>query len=221
MAHTKATERAGLTLFEVMVSMAIVSILALALMAANVPLTRASSEVGVAYDLDRAGGRFLTDLRTELSQSGYNGTDIQVEFSTGIDNPPAGSITTAPFSTLGPFRRRVDWGTVVDDTGTPWSRKITYRLNTAPAALGNYADGVVRYRVERIQDGEFTTDVLQHVKVLSVTLFPQTGNATAHVKVELTLRRENPGWRGNGSSEGQFIERIYRDDIELLNKMKT
>jgi type II secretory pathway pseudopilin PulG len=195
--------RAGVTLFEVMVSAVIVSLLALVLMAANVPVSRASSEVGVAFDLDRTAGRFLAEVRREVRQSGYSGADLQLTCSNGIDGGP---------STLGPFRRRLSFGEVADDSReSNWSRQITYAL--APSRLGAYADKVPRYRVTRSQAGA-TSDVLEHVEALSVQQVP--GSDT--VSLALTLRRENPGWSGTGP--GRFLARTYHEEIEFLNKQE-
>lgn len=205
--------RSGLTLLEVIISAAIVSLLALVLMAANVPVSRAASEAGVAFDLDRAAGRFLTEVRREARQSGYNGVDFQMS----VPGP----------STLGPFRRRTAFGTTIDDmtpTNSCWTQEITYHL--VASTLGDYADGVPRYVLKR--DDGVSVDVVDDVQTLAFELVlaadadpdplvPFDSKEKVALKVNLTLRRENPGWRGTG--DGQFITRTYSEDIELLNKL--
>ncbi|MCO5165243.1 MAG: type II secretion system GspH family protein [Planctomycetes bacterium] len=221
MSRAHRDPRAGLTLLEVLVSLVIVSGLALVLLAANVPLSRASSEAGVAFDLDRSAARFLSDLRRELRRSGYNQADLQAQVAAGVDG---GDPLTGPFSTVGPFRMRTGFGNTVNDANlaaSSWSAPITYRL-AASSNPGNYADGTPRYDVQRVQGG-FTTVVLRHVQALSFVLFPQpegepagTEPSAAHIEVSLTMRRENPAW--TGTATGRFITRTYSEDIELLNK---
>jgi hypothetical protein len=198
--------RAGLTLLEVLVSATIVSMLALVLMAANLPISKASSEVGVVFDLDRSAGRFLTELRRELRQSGYN-NDTPLFWSSLSNDDDVNGIA---FTSV-PFRRRIAFGTSISED---WSLETTYAR--ADSRLGDYADGVDRFVIRRTEGTAPPVEVLDHVRTITFTPQRQDGGAMAHVAVALTLRRENPGWSGTG--DGRFLERTYSEDIELLNK---
>lgn len=185
------TRRSGLSLIEVVVSSAILSMIALAIMSANAPLTRTANEVSIAFDMDRAAGRFFTQLRREVRQSGFNVTTntISVDGTTG-------ALT---------FRMRRSFG---DDLATDWDPAITYSLGTSP--FGGYPDGSSRFRLTRTQGG-VSAVTLEDVQTLTFTL---VGGASS-VAVNLVLARTNPNWRGSGSP---LIVRRYGEAIEYLNK---
>lgn len=217
---TRTSARAGMSMIEVVISAAIVSMLALVILSANVPLTRASSEVGVAFDMDRAAGKFLSELRREVRQSGYNVAQRQVFRAT--------SGTSALW-----FRTRRSFGDVVDDTATSnWNRQTRYTLVASP--LGSYGDGTARFRVTRTQPdpGGLVVDVLDNVRSLTFDLIPgpevptgatlddaaNDGVQRTSLQVDLVLARENPSWRGTGPD--RFIVRTYGEVIEFLNKQQ-
>lgn len=190
MSGARSARRAGLTLVEVVVSSAILSLIALAIMAANAPLSRAASEVGVAFDMDRSAAKFLTQLRRELRQSGFN-----VSTNTISVDGTTGALT---------FRMRRSFG---DDLATDWDPPITYRLEASPH--GAYPDGSPRFRLVRVQG--VTSVALEDVQSCTFTLVTGANS----VAVNLVLARTNPNWRGSGSP---LIVRRYGEAVEYLNK---
>lgn len=185
--------QSGLSLIEVMVSSAVLSMIALAIMSANAPLSRTASEAGVAFDMDRAAGKFLTQLRRELRQSGFNGTT-----STLSVDATTGALT---------FRMRGSFGS---NLATNWDPPITYTLQSSAHDGGTYPDGTTRFRVVRTQNGA-SWDAIDDVQSLTFTL---VGGADS-VAVNLVLARTNPNWRGSGSP---LIVRRYGEAVEYLNK---
>lgn len=200
----RLASRAGLTMVEVIVSAAIVSGLALVLMAANVPLSKTSSEVGLAFEMDRSASRFLTELRRELRQSGFN--------LVGATNTNTIVVSTGPNAKTShlDYRRRISFGS---DLATNWTPLITYRLQAS--TLGNFLDGSTRYHVRRT---DLNTVILEHVRDLQFTLVKDADGFDASVDVVLTLARANPNWRGDAATAKATIVREYRESIEFLNK---
>lgn len=200
----RLASRAGLTMIEVIISAAIVSGLALVLMAANVPLSKTSSEVGRAFEMDRSAGRFLTELRRELRQSGFN--------LVGSTNTNTIAVSTGPNAKTShlDYRRRISFG---NDLATNWTPLITYRLQTS--TLGSYPDGSPRYHVRRT---DLNTVILEHVRDLQFTIVKDANGTDASVDVVLTLARANPNWRGDAATAKAVIVREYRETIEFLNK---
>lgn len=193
-------------MIEVVISTGIVSLLTLVVMAANVPLSKVSSEVGLALDMDRAAGRLLADLRREVRQSGYNLTggttnEAQVGIATG-PNGKASRLT---------FRARRSFG---NDLTVHWTPEITYALVASP--IGAYLDGSTRYRLRCSRPDMPTRDVLDHVRDLELALIQGPDGELASLEVVLTLARDNPNWRGG--TDARLIVREYRDVVEFLNK---
>lgn len=203
------SRRSGLTLFEVVIATAIVGLLSLVLMAAQLPLGKTSTAVGTAFDMDRSATAFLGQLRREVRQSGYNTSaaevkEFQLSLADGLDGGP---------STLA-FRHRTAWGNVVDDTpSSAWSRQIGYRL--APSALGSYPTGAARYRVVRSMAGG-EHDVLDHVQALRFELIQGPDLENASLTVSVTLAREDSSWDGSGAP--RVLVRTYGEVVEFLNK---
>lgn len=195
--------RAGLTMVEVIVSSAILSGLALVLMAANVPLSKTSSEMGLAFEMDRSATRFLGELRRELRQSGYN--YISANINT-ITVATGANTKTCDLD----YRRRLTFG---NDLSVNWSPVRSLRLQTS--TLGNFLDGTARYHVRRT---DINSVVLDHVKDLEFTLVQGIDSYHAAVDVSLTLARANPNWRGNATVAKALITRDYNETIEFLNK---
>jgi prepilin-type N-terminal cleavage/methylation domain-containing protein len=196
--------RAGLTMIEVMVSSAILAGLALVLMAANVPLSKTSSEMGLAFEMDRSASRFLGELRRELRQSGYN-------YTTALGNLPTmsvstGALTNSDFS----YRRRLSFGS---DLTVNWTPVRTLALQNS--TLGNFNGGTSRYHVRRT---DINSVVLDHVKALEFTLIQGVDTNFCAVDVDLTLARTNPNWRGDATVARALITRSYKETIEFLNK---
>lgn len=183
--------QSGLSLIEVVVSSAILSLIALAIMSANAPMSKAASEVGVAFDMDRSATKALTQLRRELRQSGYNVTTNTVS----VDGT-TGALT---------FRMRRTFG---DDLATDWDPAITYQLQGS--SHGNYPDGSSRYKLVRTQGG-LSTEVIDDIQSCTFTAV----SGADSVAVNLVLARQNPNYQRNGSV---MIVRRYGEAIEYLNK---
>jgi prepilin-type N-terminal cleavage/methylation domain-containing protein len=196
--------RAGLSLIEVMVSSAILAGLALVLMAANVPLSKTSSEMGLAFEMDRSAARFLAELRRELRQSGYNYTSALGNVSTITVS--TGTLTNSDLA----YRRRLSFGS---DLTVNWTPVRTLALQAS--TLGNFMGGTSRYHVRRT---DINSVVLDHVKKLEFTLVPGIDSYFCAVDVDLTLARANPNWRGTATTARALITRNYKETIEFLNK---
>ena len=203
----RTTGTSGLTILEVIISAAIVSMLALVILSANVPVSRTTNEAGVVFDMDRAASRFLTQLRREVRQSGYNVSTLLLSVSDGIDSGP---------STLA-FKMRTSFG---DSEAANWGQQVQYALAASP--LGGYPTPAPRYQLRRTQAG-LTTVMLDHVQAFELTLIQEPGDAfdfDATLQVELVLARENPNWLGkSGVADPQrLLVRRYAESIEFLNK---
>lgn len=195
---------AGLSLIEVMVSAAILSLLALVLMSANVPLTRTANEAGVVFDMDRGASRFMTQVQRELRQSGYN--QAAAQFS-----------STLPLI----FRRRIAFGDVVGDTltGNCWSPMVRYRLDGTTIRRSEWTGPGLVPTTVRVPEAS----VLENVAEWAVELIegPDSTPGTpiyVSAEVRLMLRRQNPNWRGtNATADQQFLVRRYTEVIEFMN----
>jgi prepilin-type N-terminal cleavage/methylation domain-containing protein len=201
--------RAGLTMIEVMVSSAILAGLALVLMAANVPLSKTSSEMGLAFEMDRSAARFLAEMRRELRQSGYNYITSNINTIELFDGTPTGDSKNSDLD----YRRRLSFGSSLTTNWTP-----TRSLRLQASTLGNFMGGTPRYHVRRT---DINSVVLDHVKSLEFTLVAGTITGTfVAVDVDLTLARANPNWRGVATTARALITRNYKESIEFLNKAK-
>lgn len=203
----RLSSRAGLTMIEVVVSSVILSGLAFVLMAANVPLSKTSSEMGLAFDMDRSAARFLTDLRREVRQSGYN------YITSNISTISVGDVLVLGTNGDLSYRRRLSFG---NNLGTNWTPVRTLELQTS--TLGSFNGGAPRYHVRRT---DINSVILDHVKSLEFTLVVgQDAINICAVDVELTLARANPNWRGDVAVAKALVERQYNETIEFLNKPK-
>lgn len=200
----RASVRAGLTMVEVVVSSLILSGLAFVLMAANVPLSKTSSEMGLAFEMDRSASRFLSELRREIRQSGYNYVASNVCTISVDDGVIVGTNTDLD------YRRRLSFGS---DLSVNWTPVRTLRLQAS--TLGNFNGGTTRYHVRRT---DLNSVVLDHVKSLEFTLVQGVDSYFCALDVDLTLARANPNWRGDPTVAKALIERSYNETIEFLNK---
>lgn len=201
--HTQRAARAGLTLIEVMVASAILSLLALVLMSATVPLSRVSSEAAIAQDMDRTAARVLAQLRRELRQTGWLNTAARFG-ETALDQE--GEILNGSNQLM--FQMRTgpadaDWTstvTIARAAGSPGS----YR--GVPSTLSPNA----RYRVTRAQNG-LETVLAEDVYDLSFLM----NSGEEFIQVTLVLLRPDPNWTG-GTPPPPIIRR-YVERIELMN----
>lgn len=185
------TPRAGLTLLEVVISAAVLSLMALTMLAASNPISRTTSESAIAYDMDRAAGKALTQLRREVRQSGYSWNPTTPQLA-----------VTSPASLR--FRMRTGAG---DSVATAWSQEITYALVPDGLFPGS---GLTRYKLQRTQGG-LTIDVLHDVKALTFELPTDAETLT----ISLTLARANPAW--TSSTAPPPIMRRYEEQVQFLN----
>lgn len=186
-----AAGRAGLTLLEVVISAAVLSLLALTMLAASNPLSRTTSESAIAFDMDRAAGKLLTQLRREVRQSGYSWNPTTAQL-----------VVTSPTSLR--FRMRTGAG---DDVAAAWSQEITYALVPDGLFPGS---GLTRYKLQRTQGG-LTVDALHDVKALAFELPTDAETLT----ITLTLAHAHPMW--TGSTPPAPIMRRYEEQVQFLN----
>ena len=186
----------GLTLIEVMVSAAILAVLALALLSSTIPLTDASREQAIALDMDRHAGKLFAELRREVRQSGMQANGQDHLFLPVVNNA---------WGTLLRFEMRI--GPDQDD----WVTGVTYGTSTSnPAVFSGTPTTIPRLKVWRGQN-VLTNDLIDEVKLLQFRR-PAAGT----LEVELTLLRPAPKW--TGTTAPAPIERIYRDTIHIMNR---
>lgn len=193
----------GLTMVEVMVSSAILAVLALIVMTATVPLSKVSSEAAVAQDMDRTAARVMAELRRELRQSGYLGTDARFG-ETALNQE--GEILNGSSQLM--FQMRMG----PDDTD--WSSTVSVAL--APGSPSTYT-GVpasvspnTRNRLMRQQNG-LATVLAEDVYQLGFLM----NSGEEFLQVTLVLLRPNPNWTG-GTPPPPIVRR-YVERIELMN----
>lgn len=193
--HARKTYRTqGMTLIEVAISLAILSMITLVLLGATIPLSDAGAGQGAALDMDRQANKFLSQLRRELRQSGYT--------TTGAPKVTRNSATSLTFAMR----------TGVDDT-TDWTPDIRYDLVTSardPVYKG-IAGNPPRYKITRTQNGLPPADVIDDVASLTYTL--AAGSRT----VEVTLVMLRPSTRWTTGAPPPPIRREYSDQIEMMN----
>lgn len=206
----RAVRTRGLTLIEVAVSSAILAMLALALMSATIPLSDASREQATSIDLDREAGRFMTALRRELRQSGFqtNGTP-RVRVTNGGALTPA--VTTGDtlnfYIRVGPNNTSASWRP--DDGVTPnWATPISYRTAASTSVAG-------RLKITRT-DNNLTADLIDNVQSVSYTLAANSNTVT----VTLTLVRQGAKGSASGAPPANWV-RVYTDQIELMNRSEN
>lgn len=184
----------GLSILEIVVSMAILAFMVLILMTATMPMTRASAETTAHQDMDRLASRVLAEIRRELRQSGWDQSGGD-HVTSPADGATANTLT---------FQARTGFG--VGD----W--------NPDTVTIDRVADGTFtgvsgpplpRYRIVRRQGG---LDVdMGHAGELT---FRRPGGGST-VIVTLRLVRNDPYWTGAGAPPA--LSREYVDQVQLLN----
>jgi len=199
--------RRGLTLIEVVVSAAIVSLLVLAIAGATVPVSRANSEVSIALDMDRVAANVLEQLRREVRLSGRDSTDNHKFGETTLaDSTGTAGLKDGGNSIIFQKREKPDAQT------NPWSTSIVYRrVGDSPSTFSGVPGTIARYRIEREQNS-LTTVIAKDVSEFTLT-YPSQGNS---IIVSLTLTRPNPNW-GNTGTPPDAIQKTYVDRIQLMN----
>lgn len=213
--------RSGFTLLEVVISAAILSLIALALMAATTPLSRTASESAIGFDMDQAAGRFMSQLRREVRQSGYswNPTRAHIRVSTltpqtvqfrmrqaagdNFTTAAAGMNSVLPWRPIPP----------ADITNDGTANFITY--TTAADGVFPASGGTPRFRITRTQDA-FTAIVLENVRALNFQLPVNGALVGPSLSVNLLIGRTNPNWSANGTAP-PIIMRSYDEQIQFLN----
>lgn len=191
---TPRRSTSGLTLVEVAITSTILALIALALLGATLPLSDASASQGVAFDMDREAGKFMAQVRRELTQSGFqpDGTArLRVLTTTTPGDTLEFYVRQGPDSSAAPWR----------PVGALWVDPIRY--STAP--------GAVRNKIRRTEGG-LTVDLIEGVESVQYTL-PASG---ASLQVTLTLARR--GTRATAAGVPADVVRTYTDQIELMNR---
>jgi prepilin-type N-terminal cleavage/methylation domain-containing protein len=206
---------AGMTLLEVVISAAILSVLALTMVYATIPVSRASSEVAIALDMDRTAASLMERMRRELRQSGFQVelTDRAMFGLDAVGESPNGLNTVQNKIT---FRIRTDMDlgdTTQADFDANWSSDIVYeRVLGSPAAYTGVPTPTARYKVVRTEGGLDVT-VCEDVSDFTIVR-PAAGNS---IIVTLALTRPNPNWNNSGTPPAA-ITRTYTDQIQYMNQ---
>ena len=97
----RARARRGMTLLEVMVSVAMLAGMVLAISYATLPLNRAISSSSIGLDLDQQGRRLMNELRREVRQSGFEELTVGPNAPAMLDmiKVPGDGVTVAGVST--------------------------------------------------------------------------------------------------------------------------
>jgi prepilin-type N-terminal cleavage/methylation domain-containing protein len=211
----------GFSLLEVVISAAILSMIALTLMAATTPLSRTASESAIGYDMDTAAGRFMSQLRREVRQSGYswNPTRAHIRVSTltpqtvefrmrqaagdDFNTAAAGMGGLLPWRPIPPANPAND--------GTANFITYTTRLDGVFPASG----GTPRFQIIRTQDA-FTQVVAENVRALNFQLPPNGALVGPSLSVNLLMGRTNPNWTAQGTAP-PLVMRSYDEQIQFLN----
>lgn len=170
--------RRGVTLVEALVASAILSVIALMLLATAAPIGAVASSSAVEQDLDAVATRLLTQLRREVRQSGF------AQDGTPQVSSPAEGTTSSTLT----FRIRTGLGP------TDWSDEITIQ--------GAANEGGGGQRVTRSQGG-VVTELAPNVR--EVTFQRPLGGGS--VIVTLVLSRPRDGAAVEPSVR-TFVERI-------------
>jgi hypothetical protein len=156
----------GLTLLEVVVSSALLAFIALVIMSATVPLSDASSESALAMDMDREASKFLTQLRRELRQSGFeaNGTarirvptpsSVELYMRVAHDGDPA------PWRPAGPL----------------WSTPISYALSGGK--ITRTEGGLAMDVIANVSDVQYSLPANSNTIIITLTLTRKGTRAVA------------------------------------------
>lgn len=189
--------RRGLSLLEVAIAGALLTLLGLMVLTATTSLSDASAVQGAALDMDRDAARFFTQLRRELRQSGYE-TDGTPRVRVLAPGPVTGErlelyLRQGPDGTASPWR----------PAGAPWSGgQITW-------SLGAPLDG--RRELARSESGASLV-VLRGVQSLTWTL---PANSTS---VSATLVLVRRGHKAVGGAAPPDVVRSYTDRIAMMNQ---
>lgn len=188
-----------MTLLEVVVSAAILAVLALMLMSATVPLSDTSSEQAASLDMDRDAGKFMAALRRELRQSGMEaGGTPRVRI--------LGTSTLELYLRQGPGQDSAAWR---PDEGAAalWTAPIRYTI--AASAQGN------RNAITRAEGG-LSAPAIENVQAVTYTL--ETNSNSLLVVLTLARRGVKPTLKGGPPSD---LVRVYTDRVEMMNRASS
>lgn len=180
---------AGLTLLEVVISVAILGFITLIVLSATVPASWSSAETGLNLDMDRTAHRLLAQLRRDVRRSGYEGTTLHFG-STAVGTTT--DLQASPGSTVLTLDQRTDvatWGSTV-----VWQLSGTDVLRTQHGLTVSMTDGR-------------TTGAAGGVSSFRVVI--PAGDRVCDVT--LTLTRVNP-------KNGATVTRSYLDRVEMMNR---
>lgn len=184
-----AGRRAGLTLVEVTISIAILGLLSVIVLSTTVPASQSAAETGVALDMDRVAQKLLAQLRRDLRRSGFSGGTARFG-STAVGTMT--NLQTGAGSQTLTLQVRTDVAT--------WSGDIVWTLSgsdvrrTENGLTTSMTDGRAGGSVGGVSDLRF--------------LIPANDQVC---DVTLVFTRVNP-------RNGQTISRRYFDRVEMMNR---
>lgn len=139
MTRRRRSERAGLSLLEVVVSSALLAGIALIALSSAMPLTKASSGTATTLDLDRAAAQVLAELRRELRASGYDRGTARF----GENAPGDGGLALARPSIVFATRKDEDtWSADVRWSHDPEKEVVLRTAGSHPIELARHVESL-------------------------------------------------------------------------------
>lgn len=211
--------RHGLTLIEVIISVAVFALLALAMLIVSIPMTRSTTGATLGLEMDREARALFALLRRDLRPSGYDGSTAN--FSLDPNTAPLDT------SSYGGTRPAVTFD--LDRSGAIDAAKETFRPDLAcrkRTDISTWGPWVVynttndpttgRLLVRRSVVSGTTlvqpVDVIKNVKHFLVR--QDAGSLTIHVV--LVLERID-AYETDPDPKKRLVQRVYEDRVQLMN----
>jgi prepilin-type N-terminal cleavage/methylation domain-containing protein len=180
--------RRGYTMIEVAIAASLLVVLIMATTEVVTVVQRTAVATLTQSDAQRHARRILAQIRSELRQSGWEGSTDQVS-SPAQDGVATGVLT---------FQTRTGLA------AGAWSPSITYRL-TKDSAFKSTPDAPDRFRLVRVSNGE-TIGIAANVT--SFSCVRDAGSDTVRISITLLSRGDR--------AEDLYVS-LHTDEILLLN----
>ncbi len=182
----------GYTLVEVLVSSSILAVLLVATAGVTTVMQRTTAATVIRSDVQRSARRVLAQIRSEVRQSGWEGSTDRVAA------PLSDGVSTSVLT----FQTRTGLG------DGEWSNSITYQLS-ADGVFKDAPGTPARYRFVRVSNG-LSVDLAANVTAFSCVR--DSGSDTIRITLTFMARGER--------SEDVYLS-SHTDEIMLLNPKTT
>lgn len=211
-----STMRRGVTLLEIMIASAMLTILVLVIASATIPLQRQASDSYRNNDQEAAARRILDMIRRDLRQTGWNSNLASDPMFTAGGAAPS-DLADGTSHTLFTCRLRTGLGEA------DWSATEVSWLAVRDGSFSGVPTATPRYRLVRQADYDHdgtveATEALELARGLSaVSILESAG--TQSVVVSITLTEPDP--RRDGPGIPPPLSRVFRDVVELRNGVRN